>query len=225
MKTVLIVDDEKEIRRFLRMALESEGLAVFEADTLHRGMADVATRRPDLVILDLGLPDGDGIDLLREVRQWSGLPVIVLSARTDEDDKIDALDAGADDYLCKPFGIGELLARVRVALRRRELENGKAKTMTFSDVTVDLAAHTIVRNGEAVRITRIEYRLLTLLLNNVGKILTQQQLLTQVWGPAAVKNAHYLRIYIARLRQKLETSPCRPRHFLTETGIGYRFMP
>ncbi|ADD76324.1 KdpE [Pantoea ananatis LMG 20103] len=222
--TVLIIEDEKEIRRFVRIALESEGLKVFDAETLQRGLIEAATRKPDLVILDLGLPDGDGKTFIGELRQWSTLPVIVLSARIDEQDKIDALDAGADDYLTKPFGIGELLARVRVALRRHAGQHTDPK-VSFADVTVDIAARRVLRAGEEVHLTPIEFRLLTTLLNNAGKVLTQRQLLSQVWGPNAVEHSHYLRIYMGHLRQKLEANPTQPVHLLTETGIGYRFMP
>ena len=224
MTSVLIVEDEQTIRRFLRTALEAEGLRVFDAQTLQRGLLEAATRKPDLVILDLGLPDGDGIDFIRDFRQWSATPVIVLSARSEEHDKIAALDAGADDYLSKPFGIGELQARLRVALRRHASSQPNDPVVTFSDVQVDLAARRIVRSGEEVHLTPIEFRLLAELLNNPGKVLTQRQLLNHVWGPNAVEHSHYLRIYMGHIRQKLEVDPARPRHFLTETGIGYRFM-
>ncbi|RWR01120.1 transcriptional regulator [[Pantoea] beijingensis] len=225
MTTVLIVEDEKEIRRFVRIALEAESLRVYDCETLQRGLIEAATRKPDLVILDLGLPDGDGLSFIKEVRQWSAMPIVVLSARSDEQDKIDALDAGADDFLSKPFGIGELLARVRVALRRHTSASQVASSVTFADVTVDIAARHIIRAGEAIHLTPIEFRLLVVLLNNTGKVLTQRQLLTQVWGPNAVEHSHYLRIYMGHLRQKLESDPTRPKHLLTETGIGYRFMP
>ncbi|EPY2904401.1 two-component system response regulator KdpE [Cronobacter sakazakii] len=224
MISVLIVEDEKEIRRFLRTALESEGLRVYDAETLQRGLIEAATRKPDLVILDLGLPDGDGIDFIRDYRQWSQTPVIVLSARSDEQDKIAALDAGADDFLAKPFGIGELQARLRVALRRHGSASQSDPVVRFSDITVDLAARRITRGTEEIHLTPIEFRLLGVLLNNPGKVLTQRQLLSQVWGPNAVEHCHYLRIYMGHLRQKLESDPARPRHLLTETGIGYRFM-
>ncbi|EOW6701315.1 two-component system response regulator KdpE [Cronobacter malonaticus] len=224
MISVLIVEDEKEIRRFLRTALESEGLRVYDAGTLQRGLIEAATRKPDLVILDLGLPDGDGIDFIRDYRQWSQTPVIVLSARSDEQDKIAALDAGADDFLAKPFGIGELQARLRVALRRHGAASQSDPVVRFSDITVDLAARRITRGTEEIHLTPIEFRLLGVLLNNPGKVLTQRQLLSQVWGPNAVEHSHYLRIYMGHLRQKLESDPARPRHLLTETGIGYRFM-
>ena len=224
MTSVLIGEDEQAIRRFLRTALEAEGLRVFDAQTLQRGLLEAATRKPDLVILDLGLPDGDGIDFIRDFRQWSATPVIVLSARSEEHDKIVALDAGADDYLSKPFGIGELQARLRVALRRHATTQPNDPLVTFSDVQVDLAARRIVRGGEEVHLTPIEFRLLAELLNNPGKVLTQRQLLNHVWGPNAVEHSHYLRIYMGHIRQKLEADPARPKHFLTETGIGYRFM-
>ncbi|MGY6030408.1 two-component system response regulator KdpE [Phytobacter sp. AG2a] len=224
MINVLIVEDEQAIRRFLRSALEAEGLRVFEAETLQRGLIEAATRKPDLVILDLGLPDGDGIDFIRDLRQWSQMPVIVLSARTEESDKIAALDAGADDYLSKPFGIGELQARLRVALRRHAGTPQNDPVVTFSDIQVDLASRRILRGSEELHLTPIEFRLLAVLLNNAGKVLTQRQLLSQVWGPNAVEHSHYLRIYMGHLRQKLEADPARPRHLLTETGIGYRFM-
>lgn len=224
MINVLIVEDEQAIRRFLRTALEADGLRVFEAETLQRGLLEAATRKPDLVILDLGLPDGDGIDFIREVRQWSQMPIIVLSARAEETDKIAALDAGADDYLSKPFGIGELQARLRVALRRHSATTPAEPVYTFSDIQVDLAARRILRGAQEIHLTPIEFRLLAILLNNHGKVLTQRQLLNQVWGPNAVEHSHYLRIYMGHLRQKLEVDPARPRHLLTETGIGYRFM-
>ena len=213
MTNVLIVEDEQAIRRFLRTALEGDGMRVFEAETLQRGLLEAATRKPDLIILDLGLPDGDGIEFIRDLRQWSAVPVIVLSARSEE-----------DDYLSKPFGIGELQARLRVALRRHSATTAPDPLVKFSDVTVDLAARVIHRGEEEVHLTPIEFRLLAVLLNNAGKVLTQRQLLNQVWGPNAVEHSHYLRIYMGHLRQKLEQDPARPRHFITETGIGYRFM-
>ena len=224
MINVLIVEDEHAISRFLRTALEGDGLRVYDAGTLQRGLLEAATRKPDLVILDLGLPDGEGIDFIREVRQWSQMPIIVLSARAEETDKIAALDAGADDYLSKPFGIGELQARLRVALRRHSANASAEPVFTFSDIQVDLAARRILRGTHEIHLTPIEFRLLAVLLNNHGKVLTQRQLLNQVWGPNAVEHSHYLRIYMGHLRQKLEADPTRPLHLLTETGIGYRFM-
>ena len=224
MISVLIVEDGKEIRRFLRTALEAESLRVHEAETLQRGLLEAATRKPDLVILDLGLPDGDGIDFIRDFRQWSQTPIVVLSARSDEQVKIDALDAGADDYLSKPFGIGELQARLRVVLRRHASLAQPDPVYQFSNISVDLANRRITRDGAEIHLTPIEFRLLATLINNHGKVLTQRQLLNQVWGPNAVEHSHYLRIYMGHLRQKLENDPARPAHLLTETGIGYRFM-
>ncbi|HKM95466.1 MAG TPA: two-component system response regulator KdpE [Buttiauxella sp.] len=224
MISVLIVEDEKEIRRFLRTALEGESLRVYEAETLQRGLLEAATRKPDLVILDLGLPDGDGIDFIRDFRQWSQTPIVVLSARSDEQVKIDALDAGADDYLSKPFGIGELQARLRVVLRRHASLAQPDPVYQFSNISVDLSTRRITREGIDIHLTPIEFRLLATLINNHGKVLTQRQLLNQVWGPNAVEHSHYLRIYMGHLRQKLENDPARPSHLLTETGIGYRFM-
>lgn len=227
MTTVLIVEDEKEIRRFLRIALEGENFRVFDAETLNRGLIEAATRKPELVILDLGLPDGDGIQFIRDVRQWSSMPIIVLSARVDEGDKIAALDAGADDFLSKPFGIGELLARVRVALRHRPAMPSDAMSahISFGEVSVDITARRVTREGRDLHLTPIEFRLLVSLLNHPGKVMTQRQLLSQVWGPNAVEHNHYLRIYMGHLRQKLERDPAQPQHLLTETGVGYRFIP
>ena len=221
---VLIVEDEKEIRRFVRSALENEGWRVFDADTLQRGLIEAGTRKPDLIILDLGLPDGDGLDFIRDLRQWSSIPVIVLSARSEESDKVLALDAGADDYLSKPFGVAELLARVRVSLRQHAQQNQESPLIQFSDVEVDLINRRVSRAGEDLHLTPLEFRLLTELIANAGKVLTQRQLLSTVWGPNYVEHSHYLRIYMGHLRQKLEAEPARPKHLLTETGVGYRFM-
>ncbi|MBK4724805.1 MULTISPECIES: two-component system response regulator KdpE [Erwiniaceae] len=227
MSTILIVEDEKEIRRFLRMALEGEGFRVVDAETLSRGLIEAATRKPELVILDLGLPDGDGTEFIRDMRQWSNIPVIVLSARSDEQDKITALDAGADDFLTKPFGVGELMARVRVALRHRPQQGNDSVDVPINigSVTVDIAARRVMRDGADLHLTPIEFRLLVSLINHPGKVMTQRQLLTQVWGPNAVEHSHYLRIYMGHLRHKIERDPARPQHLLTETGVGYRFMP
>ena len=225
--TILIVEDEQAIRRFVRTALESEGFRVCEADGVQRGLLEAATRKPDLVVLDLGLglPDGDGQDFIRDLRRWSPIPVIVLSARVEETDKIQALDAGADDYLIKPFGIGELLARVRVALRRRgQSSEALSPVIRLGEVTVDLVSRRISRDGEDVHLTPIEFRLLGELLSHPGKVLTHRQLLLAVWGPTFVEHNHYLRIYMGHLRQKLEVDPTLPRYLLTETGIGYRYQ-
>lgn len=209
----------------MRRALEGEGLRVFEAQTLARGLIEAGTRRPDLVILDLGLPDGDGRDFITALRAWSPMPVIVLSARVEETDKVAALDAGADDYLTKPFGVAELLARVRVALRRSRAGEGGEPVLLLGDVTVDLAHRRITRDGQDIHLTQTEFRLLSALLRHPGKVLTQRHLLREVWGPAAVEHGHYLRIYMARLRHKLEVDPARPVFLLTETGVGYRYAP
>lgn len=224
MTTVLIIEDEKGIRRLLRTALEGDSLRVFEAEDLARGLVEAATRKPDLVILDLGLPDGDGITFVQEFRQWSSVPVLVLSARDSEHDKIAALDAGADDYMTKPFGVGELQARLRVLMRRYPGSEKNDPVYEFGDICVDIAGRQVRKGGEEVHLTPIEFRLLTILIGHSGKVLTQRQLLNEVWGPNAVEHAHYLRIYMGHLRQKLETDPARPQHFITETGIGYRFV-
>lgn len=223
--TAVLVEDEPQIRRFVRLALEDEGWAVFEAQTLKAGLVEAATRKPDLVVLDLGLPDGDGLHFIAELRQWSTAPVIVLSARTDERVKIAALDAGADDYLAKPFGIGELLARVRANLRRKLAAEGEPDAVfRFGDVTVDRVAR-VVRKGEAeVHLTPIEYRLLAVLIANAGRVLTHRQLLREVWGPAHTDSPHYLRVPMGQLRRKLEADPAQPRNIRTETGVGYRLV-
>ena len=226
----LIVEDEPSIRRFVRMALEAEGWQVHETETVRQGLVDAGTRSPDLIVLDLGLPDDDGINYLRDLRAWSGVPVIVLSARSDEADKIAALDAGADDYLTKPFGVGELMARVRVALRRsqsaaRTADEPASTQFRFGAIEVDLAARRVLRGKEPVHLTPIEYRLLTHLIANAGKVLTHRQLLKAVWGPSHVDDNHYLRVYMGNLRQKLEEQPAQPQHLLTETAVGYRLMP
>jgi two-component system KDP operon response regulator KdpE len=219
----LLVEDEPQIRRFVRTALEAEGWVVHETGTMKQGLIDSGTRKPDLVILDLGLPDGDGVTFIRELRTWTGMPVIVLSARAGETDKIEALDAGADDYLTKPFGVGELLARVRAALRRRNHPPGGATPVfTFGNVEVDTEARTVKRGGEPVHLTPVEYRLLLLLVANAGKVLTHRHILREVWGPAGVEHHHYVRVFMGHLRQKLEEDPAEPRHLLTETAVGYR---
>ncbi|EIP90460.1 DNA-binding response regulator KdpE [Burkholderia humptydooensis MSMB43] len=223
--TVVLIEDEKQIRRFVRSALEEEGIAVFDAETGRQGLIEAATRKPDLAIVDLGLPDGDGLDVIRELRGWSEMPVIVLSARTHEEEKVAALDAGADDYLTKPFGVSELLARIRAHLRRRN-QSGAAESpvVRFGDVSVDLALRRVWRGGEIVHLTPLEYRLLATLVRHAGRVLTHRQLLRDVWGPTHVESHHYLRIYMAHLRQKLEADPAQPQHIVTETGVGYRLV-
>ena len=218
---VLLIEDETQIRRFVRTALESEGCAVFEAESAGRGLIEAGTRKPDLVILDLGLPDRDGLDVIRDLRTWSGQPILVLSARTDESDKVIALDAGADDYLTKPFGVPELLARVR-ALLRRTARGGGDEQVSFGDVEVNLVRREVLRHGQAVHLTPIEYRLLAQLVTHAGRVLTHRQLLRDVWGPSHVEHSHYLRVFMAGLRRKLERDPNYPQHILTEPGVGYR---
>ncbi len=222
----VIVEDEPQIRRFVRGALEGEGWQVHEAGTLQRGRVEAGSRRPDLLLVDLGLPDGDGVDLIREVRGWSSVPLIVLSARADETDKVQALDAGADDYLTKPFGVGELLARVRANLRRSRAAGGEdaQSTCRFGDIEIDRPARLVRRGGQEVHLTPIEYRLLSTLVANAGRVLTHRQLLREVWGPQHAEQTHYLRIYMGHLRQKLEDDPAQPRHLLTETAVGYRLL-
>ena len=224
----VVIEDEPQIRRFVRGALEAEGWQVHEAATLRSGLAEAGTRKPDLLVLDLGLPDGDGIDLIRDVRGWSNLPIIVLSARVDEADKVAALDAGADDYLTKPFGVGELLARVRANLRRPRGVRGTADEadaiFRFGDVEIDRRARVVRREGSDVHLTPIEYRLLSALAANAGRVLTHRQLLREVWGPSHTEQSHYLRIYMGHLRHKLERDPAQPRHLLTETAVGYRLV-
>jgi len=223
---VLVVEDEAEIRRFVRLSLELEGFEVYEADGVKRGLIEAGTRRPDLVVLDLGLSDGDGVDLIRDLRTWSDVPVLVLSARTTEEDKIGALDAGADDYLVKPFGTGELLARVRAHLRRRTSGVTAASTVIeFGDVRIDLTRRTVERAGQPLHLTPNEYRLLTHLAAHPHCVLTHRQVLTTIWGTHHAEDSHYLRVYMGHLRKKIEVDPSQPRHLITETGIGYRFVP
>jgi len=224
--SALLVEDDRLIRRFLRTSLEAEGWRVFEAESVRQGLVDAATRKPDLVIADLGLPDGDGVDLIRELRTWSSVPVLVLSARSGEEDKVRALDAGADDYIEKPFGVSELLARVRASRRRftgpRDGAGGAA--VAIGDVEIDLAARVVRKAGTPVHLTPIEYRLLGVLLANAGRVLTHRHLLREVWGPSHVEQNHYLRVFMGSLRHKLEDDPAQPKMLLTETGVGYRLV-
>jgi two-component system KDP operon response regulator KdpE len=221
----LVLEDEIEIRKFVRVSLEAQGWQVFEAGTVKQGLVEAGTRRPDLVIADLGLPDGDGVDFIREVRTWSGVPIIVLSARTDEPDKVAALDAGADDFITKPFGVAELLARTRANMRRARA--GRAATdsiFRFGDVEVDLSARVVKKHGVEVHLTPTEYRLLGVLIANAGRVLTHPYLLREVWGPTHSESTHYLRVYMGNLRQKLEDDSAQPKHIVTETGVGYRLL-
>jgi two-component system KDP operon response regulator KdpE len=220
--TVLVIEDEPQMRRFLKASLESHDYHLVEAVTAREGLAQASGRNPDVILLDLGLPDLDGIELTRRVREWSRVPIIVISARGREQDKIAALDAGADDYLTKPFGMGELLARLRVALRRAATGDGGEAEFTLGDLKVDLGARLVFRGGTEVHLTPIEYKLLTALVRHAGRVLTHRQLLKDVWGPNALEHTHYVRVYMTQLRHKLEDDPSRPRYLLTEPGVGYR---
>ena len=222
--TILVVEDEPEIRRFLRSSLAAENYKVVEAASGRRGDIDATTHKPDLAIIDLGLPDMDGLEVIKRIRAWSSMPIVVLSARVQERAKIDALDAGADDYVTKPFGVGELLARVRVALRHRARAASGENTLVLGDARIDLAARKAERNGAPVHLTPIEFRLINCLAAHLGMVVTQRQLLAEVWGPTHVNDTHYLRIYLKQLRDKLEADPVQPRHFITETGVGYRLV-
>ncbi|WP_206951698.1 response regulator [Trinickia acidisoli] len=223
--TVVLIEDDKAIRRFVQASLESEGIRVLEAELGRRGISLAASARPDLVIVDLGLPDIDGADVIRQLRDWSSVPVIVLSARTREEEKVAALDAGADDYLTKPFGAPELLARIRAQLRRRNRGTSDQESkLRFGTIEVDFEMRTVQRAGQAVHLTPIEYRLLVSLARHAGRVLTHRQLLQEVWGPSRVDSSHYLRIYMGHLRQKLERDPAQPEHIVTETGVGYRLV-
>ena len=219
---VLVIDDEVQIRRLLRVTLEGAGYRVREAEGGEMGLVEAATKRPDAIILDLGLPDLSGIEVLKRLREWSRLPVLILSVRGQEADKIEALDAGADDYLSKPFGGGELLARLRAMLRRvqtKEEESG----VSFGDVEIDFARRVVTKAGTALKLTPKEYGLLRLLVLHRGKVITHRQILRELWGPKAEEQTQYLRVYMTHLRQKLEDNPNQPRFFRTESGIGYRF--
>lgn len=223
---VLLIEDERQIRRFVRVALEEDGCQVVEAGTMAEGLALAGAERPDLIVVDLGLPDGNGVDLIRDVRGWADTPIVILSARAQENDKIDALDAGGDDYLTKPFSVGELRARVRALLRRQGRNASDASPIIrFGVIEVDLSLRTVLRDGVPVHLTRTEYRLLSALLGHPGKVLTQRSLLRDIWGPTFIESSHYLRVYVGHLRHKLELDPAQPQHLLTETGVGYRFQP
>jgi two-component system KDP operon response regulator KdpE len=220
---ILVIDDEVQIRRLLRITLESAGQAVREAETGLLGLDEIARRAPDAVILDLGLPDFSGLEVLRRLREWSRVPVLVLTVLAAETDKVAALDAGADDYLTKPFGGAELLARLRAILRRAPTE-AELAAVTFGDISIDMAARVVRRKGEDLKLTPREYALLRVLVLHRGRVVTHQHLLREVWGPNSEENTHYLRVQMTHLRQKLETDPHRPRHLKTESGIGYRLV-
>ncbi len=222
---VIVIEDEPKIRRFIRMSLEAEGCQVYETDCMQRGLIEAGTRKPDMVVLDLGLPDGDGVDFIRDLRAWSDIPIIVLSARTTEADKVGALDAGADDYLTKPFGAAELLARVRAQLRRRSSAVGSGSTVfEFGKIRVDLGKRIVELSGKPLHLTPIEYRLLAYLITHPDSVLTHRQLLKTVWGPSHADDSHYVRVYMGQLRKKIEDDPSQPRHIITEAGVGYRFI-
>jgi two-component system KDP operon response regulator KdpE len=220
---VLVVEDEPQLVRFLRATLPPHGYRMVEAPTAAQALVEATTRAPDLVLLDLGLPDLDGVEVVRRIREWSRMPIVVVSARGQEQDKVEALDAGADDYLTKPFGTSELLARMRVALRHAaRIEGSEQQVVEAGDTRIDLAARIVYRRGEEVRLTRTEYLLVAALARHAGRVLTHRQLLREVWGPNAVDDTQYLRVYMAQLRHKLEDDPARPKHLVTETGVGYR---
>ena len=221
---VLLIEDEPQMRRFLRTALESNDYRLVEAGTAREGLAHAAARNPDVILLDLGLPDRDGLEVARELREWSGTPIIVISARGQEADKVKALDLGADDYLTKPFGVEELLARIRVSLRHAARPPGAVPEPIFEagELRVDLAERRVWRQGEEIHLTPTEYKLLATLIRHAGKVLTHRQLLKEVWGANYVNQSHYVRVYLAQLRQKIESDPTRPRLLLTEPGVGYR---
>ena len=221
--TILVVEDEPEIRRFLRSALDAEGYRVVESANARRGTIDAGTHKPDLAIIDLGLPDFDGREVIRQIRSWSSMPIVVLSARAQEQSKIQALDAGADDYITKPFGVGELLARVRVALRHAA-RSPAGQVLHLGASMVDLEKRRATRDGAEVHLTPIEFRLLGCLAQHLGMVVTHRQLLREVWGPSHVEHTHYLRIYMKQLRDKLEADPVRPKYLITETGVGYRLL-
>lgn len=221
---IVVIEDDPAIRLFLRTGLGAHGFKIFEADSGRQGIVEAGVRKPDLIILDLGLPDMDGVDVIKTIREWSVMPIIILSARSTEQNKIDALDAGADDYLTKPFGLGEMLARIRVAMRHSVSSPAQDQSGVFTSgaLKVDLLKRQIFVGDREVHLTPIQYRLLSLLVKNAGKVLTHQYLLKEVWGPSYRDNQHYLRIYMSQLRQKLETDPTQPQYLLTESGVGYR---
>lgn len=221
---ILIVEDEQAIRRLLKASLSSEGYSVSEAATGREGLSTATSQPPDVVILDLGLPDMDGQEVLQRLREWCSAPVIVLTARDQESQKVQALDHGADDYMTKPFGMGELFARIRTALRHSHHVGPEATTITLGDIRVDLAARLVYRRDQEIHLTPLEYKLFVTMLKHMGKVLTHRFLLREVWGPHDSQENHYLRVFVASLRRKLEADPSRPKHILTEQGVGYRLM-
>lgn len=221
---ILLIEDEPQMRRFLRVIMQGHGYRMVEATTGEEGLTQTATRNPDIVLLDLGLPDIDGLEVTQRLREWSDVPIIVISAREQEQDKIKALDAGADDYLTKPFGAGELLARLRVALRHRSMQQSGHKESLFiiDNLKVDLSKRQVLLAGKEIHLTPIEYKLLAVLIRNAGKVVTHSQLLKEVWGATYAQQTQYLRVYMAQLRHKLEADPARPRFLINEPGVGYR---
>ena len=221
---ILVIEDDAQIRRFLRATLSAEGYQFHEAATADEGIAQAAARQPDLVLLDLGLPDRDGLDVIRHIREWSQMPIVVLSARGQEKDKIAALDLGADDYVAKPFAVGELLARIRAAVRRAVpvVQDTAGAAIRFGAVAVDFEKRRVTVDDQEVHLTPNEYKLLQVLIKYAGRVVTQRQLLNEVWGPQHTEQAQYLRVYVAQLRRKLERDPARPKYLQTESGIGYR---
>jgi two-component system KDP operon response regulator KdpE len=222
--TILVVEDERDIRQFLRSSLGAEGYRVVESPNGRRGTLDAGMHKPDLAIVDLGLPDFDGVEVIRRIREWSPMPILVLSARIQERSKIEALDAGADDYVTKPFGVGELLARVRAALRHAMRPSSGRNILSLEKTTIDFDKRLARRDDAEVHLTPIEFRLLACLAKHLGMVVTHRQLLTEVWGPTHATDTHYLRVYMKQLREKLEVDPVQPRHLLTETGVGYRLV-
>ena len=225
--TILLIEDERQMRRFLRVTLQSESYGVIEAETAADGLSQAAMRNPDIIILDLGLPDMDGLEVIKKLREWSAVPVIIISAREQEGDKIKALDRGADDYLTKPFGVGELLARIRVALRHAAPKNKDQKEAVFvaEDLKIDFLKRQVNIGMREIHLTPIEYRLLTVLVRNAGRVMTHRQILKEVWGPPYIEQTPYLRVFMNQLRKKIEADSTRPRFLLNEPGIGYRFKP
>ena len=223
---ILLIEDDPQIRRFVKAMTTAEDYRLHEAATGEDGIAQAAARNPDLVLLDLGLPDKDGMDIIREIRRWTHIPIVVLSARGEERDKVLALDAGADDYVSKPFTPGELSARIRANLRRAAVldKNDAAETVSFGNISVNLAARRVLVGGHDVHLTPNEYKLLQVLLRHAGKVVTQRQLLKQVWGPEHLDEAQYLRVFMGQLRRKLEADPAHPKHLITEPGVGYRLL-
>lgn len=222
---ILLIEDDKRIREFVTSALEAEGYQVFEAGSAAWGASEAARLKPQLIMLDLGLPDRDGVEFIRDLRGWSSIPILIISARTEEKGKVEALDAGADDYLTKPFGVPELLARIRALLRRVPNREESNPLISFGEFTINCLSRTLSRMGEPIKLSQIEYRLLLAMVGNPGRVLTHRQLLIQVWGGQAADNHEYLRVYVGHLRQKIEANPAQPRHIQTEIGVGYRFQP